>query len=150
MVSFPGQKSRCSSLEFIWVEPNEIHGYWELVKPGLEKVKKHGGGWLNEDIYASIKAGQSNLHVFYDDATYVGFVLITPSVGFGGNVLHVWAMYSDDQNQQYHDEVNNQLTQWAESMKAKTITFHTSRKGWGKVGEKLGFKAVMTIYERTV
>jgi len=138
------------SLEFIWVEPNELHDYWELVKPGLNKVKKHGGGWLNEDIYASLKAGQSNLHVFYDDSTYIGFVITTPSMGFGGNVLHVWAMYSDSQNQRYHDIVNNQLTQWAEAMRAKEITFHTSRKGWDKVGEKLGFTPEMTIFVRKV
>lgn len=147
-----GQKKSRSpvNLEFIYVQPDELHDYWETVKPGLQKVIKYGDDGIPEDFYHSIKIGQSYLHVFKEDEKYIGFTITMPTVSPKGPVLHVHAMYSDNQNQRFHDVVNDKLTEWGKAMNAWKITFFTTRKGWEKVGNKLGFKPAMTIHERVI
>jgi len=133
-------------LTFEWVPPGDLHDYWDLILPGLEKVKKHGDRWRTEDAYASIRAGQSNLHIGYLDRQYAGFFILTPQQSYDGPVLHIWALYSEIPGL-LGEEGMGQLKEWAKSMKAKRITYQSPRKGWEKVGQELGFTPITTIYE---
>ena len=122
-----------------------------MIRPGLEEVSKHGGGaWMPEDVYSAIKVGQSHLHIFYDDSSYEGFVVTTPMTDYSGVVLHVWGVFSEHQNQRFHDCVNRQLDAWARNIQAKKITFSTTRKGWERVGKALGFYPTVQFYEKEV
>ena len=144
------QSALHSHPEFIHVPPGELHQEWPRIRQGLEKVAKFGDAWIPEDVYTCIKAGTAYLHLIYDGEDYLGFVVTTPVQDYQGSTLHVWAIYSEGQNQAAHEAMFNQLDEWAMNINANRITFHTPRKGWERVGEKYGFKPTQVIFEKKV
>jgi hypothetical protein len=137
------------NLEYIL--PANLGEVWTLVSPGLDKVREHSGDvWLNEDVYMALKQGHSTLHVGYQDGRYVGFMILTPSSSFDGNVLHIWATYSEGRNFCVFTEGMETIKDYAKNLNAKRITFMSPRKGWERHGEKLGFKPRTTQYAMEV
>lgn len=132
-------------LEFVYINPIELHDYWKLIKPGLKKVEKYGDHWLPEDIYASLKAGQAHLHIGYVDADYVGFVITQQVQAYDGPVLHIWGAYSEGEN--LLGMGMGHFKEWAANMKARRITFDSPREGWKRVGAQLGFRPTLVKYE---
>jgi len=138
------------NLDAIYVDPSEIHDYWPCVKNGAEKVAKHGEGWIAEDMYSAIKSGDAVLHLFYEGTKYMGFVVTAQTADASGNVLFVWALYSEGHNQNYHNLAVQYLESWAKSIKANRIRYHSPRKGWERVGKKIGFYPTATVFEKKV
>lgn len=136
-------------LELEWVNPNNLHDWWPQIREGLEKVKKHGDNWLVEDVYLSIKHGQSNIHIGTVAGDYRGFLVTQQLQGYDGPILHIWACYSSDRKEADLLTLGMAyIEEWATNIKAKRITFHSPRKGWEK--NTLGFKPVQIIYSKEV
>jgi len=134
-----------SSLNLKWINPEDLGDYWDLITPGLKAVNKYGDHWRIEDVYVSLKLANSNLHIGYINREYIGFIITTPEKSYDGANLHIWALYSEGGQL---EEGMPQIEEWAKTMNAKRITFKSPRKGWAKIGEKLGFKPTMVIWEK--
>ena len=137
-------------MEYIWIKPSLLKDYWGLIKPGLMKVQHHGEGWICEDVYAAIKSGTANLHIANVDNEYAGFVVMSLTPSTDGVNLHIWAAYSNQNNPHLLEASMPEFDRWARDAGAGRITFHSPRKGWEKVGTKIGFVPTMTIFERAV
>ena len=132
------------TVDFLFIKPEDLQGYWPIIKEGLEKVAKHGDHWIPEDIYAVVKTGNANLHIGYSNG-YAGFIISQQVQAYDGPVLHIWAAYSEKENLLESGMVH--FREWAKNINARRITFDSPRKGWKKVGEKLGFKPATIKYE---
>ena len=136
-------------IELVWVEPNELHDYWDHVRQGLMKVQEAGDDWIPEDVYKSIKDGLSQLHIGYIEDQYKGFIVTQQIPSYKGLKLHIWAVYSEGKSEEHLlDLALPQVEQWAINIKAHKITFSSKRKGWIK--NQLGFKPTVTFYEKEV
>ena len=102
------------------------------------------------DDHVAIKAGAAHLHLALVDGEYAGFVVAQPQQAPDVPVLHLWALYAEDGNRDHFVGWLDQIDDWARNVKAKRITFHSPRKGWEKLGQRLGFNPAMTIFERAV
>lgn len=135
--------------ELRFVHPNELHDYWGLVLPGLEKVRGNAAdGWLPEDVYHSLKSNASTLHVGEIDGDYCGFIVLTPIQGFSAKRLHVWCLYTT--SRAAIDVFLPEIRRMAKQISARQITFHSPRKGWERRLAKLGFSPAQTIYAMEV
>lgn len=74
------------------IHPDNLKDHWEFIRKGLEQVIKKGGsdGWIPEDVYLALKVGRS--HLYLGDRA---FLVVTPTDGFNGKKLFVWAAYSE-------------------------------------------------------
>lgn len=132
---------------FEFIHPDQLHAYWPTIRPGVESVmRESGNGWIPEDVYLSLKLQQSTLHVGYVDNRYQGFVVLTPTKVHDGSNLHIWLTYSEPSATML-PTFFPAIRECAEAMRAKRITFHSSRPGWARVAPTLGFEATQTIYE---
>jgi len=136
--------------EFSWVDPANLAETWDKIRNGLDLVWAHGDHWLVEDVYTAIKTGGAHLHLATVGGCYAGFVIAQPQQAPDGAILHLWALYAVDGNREHFIDWLAQIDEWARQIKAKRITFHSPRKGWEKLGQKLGFEYRMAIFERAV
>ncbi len=130
-----------------WIHPTNLGTTWDLIKPGLEKVRIVGDHWRCEDVYLAVKTGHSNLHVGYDGEKYVGFIVTTPTESWDGMSLHIWATYSNAKDVNLLINELSQVKEWAKAINAKRITFSSKRAGWLRVAQKLGFRQSVINYE---
>lgn len=137
-------------IELKHIPQTEIYKWWDVIKPGLEKVHKYGrDGWIIEDVYLALKTGGSQLHVGIRDSYYRGFIVTTGLPGFRGPALHIWATYvesNDDEIDMFWDS----LMEMSRKAGFKRMTFHSPRKGWGRRLKKYGFVPEQVIYSTEV
>ena len=132
-----------------WIKPNDLHDHWPQIKEGLKQVRKYGSNeWMPEDVYMSIKMGESHLHVGYDGEQYLGFIVTQTQKTHKGAALHIWAVYSQAKDFNLLREVMPTLKEWAGNVSAHKLTFSSNRHGWKKAAEKLGFEETVTWYEQ--
>ncbi|MHB1176067.1 MAG: hypothetical protein ACYCZJ_13190 [Sulfuriferula sp.] len=133
--------------EFQWVDPKDIRNVWQTIKPGLEiTAKKAPGGWIPEDVYLSLKTGDSVLHLVTAESYYRGFLISKSLDTNEGRKLLLWITYGDASGDIFSDNMET-IRDWASNIGAVKIQFQSPRKGWERVGAKLGFKPTMVIYE---
>lgn len=127
------------------VPQDKLHDAWTLIRHGLAKVRRRSASrWIEEDVYAEVRAGRSTLHLAHVDGIYVGFVVLSPSQTFDGMVLHIWCAH----NASSYDVVRlftPELERLGRSIGARHLTFWSPRKWDRKIG-KVGFKANQTEY----
>ena len=128
----------------------DLHACWALVKEGLKEVKEHSTqDWIAEDIYSAIRANSSWLYLGLVQHAYVGFCVLTPTVGYACKMLHVWCVYNAtdlDVIALFADE----LEKIARSIGARKITFLSPRPGWERRLKGYGFRPGDTLYEKDV
>lgn len=128
------------------VDPAELGRYWVQVRAGVERVAEESSdGWLPEDMYMAIKQGVSLLLVGYVENYYTGFVVLTPSLGWSGPQMHLWALY----NRGARDTLETflpDLLRFARDRGAQKITMASVRKGWDRRAAQLGFARTQTHY----
>jgi hypothetical protein len=128
----------CSELRFI--HPDELATIWELIRPGIQRVKDVGSEpWIVEDVYASLKSGASSLYVGYLDSDYVGFVVLMPIKDWGRMTLHIWLLF----NASTHDVIGlfwPEIQRLARSIGATKIAMQTARNGFERRLAEYGFK----------
>lgn len=133
--------------EFNYIEPANLHKAWQTIKPGLEiTALKAPGGWIPEDVYLSLKTGDAVLHLVIVDKYYRGFIISKSLDTFEGRKLLLWITYGDASGDVFADNMDT-ITEWARNIGAVKIQFQSPRKGWEKVGERLGFVPVQVVYE---
>ena len=133
--------------EFQWIAPDKLRNVWETVKPGLEETaRKAPGGWIVEDVYMSLKTGDSVLHLVTAESYYRGFMISKSVESMEGKMLLLWIMQGNGEGDLMTDNFD-QIKEWAANIGALKIQFQSPRKGWARVAKKLGFHPTMTIYE---
>jgi len=81
-------------MKVLKLEPSSLTEVWDTIKPCLETMKLDWpelGTWRVEDVYASIKAGESVVYVTED-----GFAVCRPTIDEynGEGELFIWIAYS--------------------------------------------------------
>ena len=133
--------------EFRWVSPADLVSVWPTIKPGLETTaQKAPGGWIPEDVYMEIKSGAAVLHTVIVESYYRGFIVSKSIDTFEGRKLLLWICHGDASGDVLNDNLD-QLQEWAKNIGAVKLQFQSPRKGWERVGAKLGFVPTMVVYE---
>lgn len=114
---------------------------WDLIKPGLELVRKRSGNWRCEDIYVAIKTGKSGLYLA-DPEEYEGFVVVTLLTTLTGKSLEITAAYSKSLRK-ITDYIPD-LERMAKNMGAQELVLSSTRN-WGKY-----FTPRYTVYSREI
>lgn len=128
------------------VEPWELARYWLQVKGGVERVAEEASdGWLPEDVYMALKQNVSLLMVGYVANYYVGFVVLTPTLGWEGPQMHLWAVYNRGERDVL-DTFLEDVREFARARGAVKITMTSCRKGWERRAVQLGFTKTQTQF----
>ncbi len=114
---------------------------WDLVKPGLEEVKRRSGDWRCEDIYTAIRTGISTLHIA-DADEYEGFVVLTPLTTVSGKCLEITVGYSTSIKKV--TEYIPEIERMARAIGAKAVVVSSTRN-WGRY-----FTPKCTVFYREV
>src|SRR5215467_1391430 len=81
------------------VNPVELHAWWPLVRPGLERVRSRArASWLCEDIFSAVRTGRASMHVGFIDQHYAGVLVLTINADpfTAERSLLIWAVYTRD------------------------------------------------------
>jgi len=66
-------------MEYKYIEPQQLRGWWESIKPALEKIRSRGNdGWIVEDVYTDCFNQKSLLFVLIENNHYKGFFVLQP------------------------------------------------------------------------
>lgn len=130
------------------IKPDDLIFEWERVRAGLLEVMKHSAeDWLPEDVYLSLKTGNSALYVAEDaQGDYLGFVVLQVLPMFHGKRLHVWCAHSTNTRWLVRT-FNTDVQALAKEIGAKKVTFTSPRPEWQRVALRGGFKPSQTTYE---
>lgn len=127
-------------MEKIYIQPHELRQHWSFVREGLNTIlSKSPEDWIPEDVYVDCFNNKALLWLFKQDNRLIGFSVLQPQE----DNLHIWCAYFE----------HNLAVGWqaiqdiAKAGGAKTITFESHRKGWGKVADSLGFTPKKWIKE---
>lgn len=138
--------SRPADCELRQIQQAEIGAYWPLVKAGIEKVAERASdGWIAEDVYMALKQGVSQLLVAFVANYYVGFLVVTPTVGWAGPQLHIWALFNRGERNVLETFLPD-LLRIAEERGMVRITMASCRKGWERRARELGFVPTQQHY----
>ncbi len=119
---------------FNFIAPQDLHTVWGTVKVGLEVVKRRTGEqWIPEDVYASLKAGSSQLFMVDD-----GFAILQQTRNEWTNepCLHIWIAFHM-KHEDISEEVHSNLRKIAHNIGAKSITFTSPRRWERRSGAKI-------------
>ena len=131
-----------------WViKSSDISRYWGLIKPGLENIidrasTKDGTkpSFIPEDVYTKISVGDCVLVCTFQDRIFAGFVVLGQEVDqfTGQKSLLAWLSYN-----RVDGAVEATIPFLEKLGKAggfQYLTMYTNRKGWLRLGPKIGFK----------
>ena len=124
----------------------ELSTIWPKIRPALGKIiARHGSdGWLPEDVYAIVCAGNATLYV--NDGEWLGFCVLQVIPHYTQKRLHVWVLHLSSDPAPFMER----LRTLAQQCGATKITFSTARKGWERRAARLGFRPAMQNYEQEV
>lgn len=129
----------------------ELHVYWPLVRPGLERVKaKTKAPWIAEDLYAAVAAGKATMHVGFVDQRYAGVLVLTMNTEPFSNEksLLIWACFI------CHPEALRYGLEDVRRIAARyglgKLRFGSPRRGWERRLRTEGFQVTERIFERTL
>lgn len=121
-------------MPFAAVHPKDLRKHWAWIRVGLlEVLDRSPDSWIPEDVYVSIRAGESALFIGAEGETLTSFmVVIKQEIEFTNEpVLHIWIAHSSGEHG-ITDEMVGFLKPIAEQAGCKQITFTSSRVGWAK------------------
>jgi hypothetical protein len=124
----------------------QLREVWPDIKAGLEVIlKRTQQPWIAEDVYHALKTNQSILLVGIEEGKFAGFVVLTMNKGFDGLEGHIWVAYNISKSE-YINTSWPIIQGFCKAAGCKRVTMSSSRKGWGRRGEKLGLVPVQTLY----
>lgn len=97
----------------------------------------------------AIKTGDAVLHTVIVSSYYRGFIVSKSVDTLEGRKLLLWICHGDASGDVFGDNLE-QIREWAKNIGAVKIQFQSPRKGWERVGARLGFVPTMVIYEAEV
>ncbi len=117
----------------------ELYHVWKEVRKGLWAIKdKCKEKWIPEDVYVSLKSGQSQLFLLED-----GFVVLYPRASWDGNELFLWCAYSEEGDAV--EKYEPQLMELAKTLNARRLVFESPRNWKGH-----GYIPVASIYVKDI
>jgi hypothetical protein len=124
----------------------QLREVWPDVKAGLEVIlKRTQQTWIAEDVYHALKTKQSILLIGIEEGKFAGFVVLTMNKGFDGLEGHIWTAYNISKSE-YINTSWPIIQGFCKAAGCRRVTMSSSRKGWGRRGEKLGLVPVQTLY----
>jgi hypothetical protein len=135
--------------KLIQVAPAELHAWWPLVRPGLERVRKKArASWLCEDIYSAVRSGGATMHVGYIDQRYAGVLVLTVNTDpfTAERSLLIWAAYTCHPLALEHGLAD--LNALAARAGLRKLIFHSPRRGWSRRLAHNGFRITEMKFER--
>ncbi len=133
------------------VNSAELHAWWPLVRPGLERVRARArASWLCEDIYSAVRTGGATMHVGYIDQRYAGVLVLTINVDpfTAEKSLLVWAAYTCHPLALQYGLAD--VTAMAARAGLRKVVFHSPRRAWSRRLAADGFVISEMKFERTV
>ena len=127
----------------------EVKYSFETIEPDLKKIiKKSYSDWIPSDVYLSLVEEQSRLYMFYQEDTYIWFI-ITQVLKNRSNesTLFIWASYQKPEYN-YRDIGFLFVEKLAEQLKVVAIEFETSREGWKKTAPKAGYDLISYTFRK--
>lgn len=121
-------------IEFVHVTPATLRQHWPRILGSLCVVRaKNDNDWIAEDVYHSIKSGESACHLAYDGEHYAGLLVTKLSIAeySGTRSLFVWIAHNEGAPD-VMDAGLPLLREMATRANAQRITFGSPRKGWAK------------------
>jgi hypothetical protein len=135
------QKADASSWHYRTIAQTEVSSIWDLVKPGLERVRcKAKAEWRTEDIYASLVSGTSTLRMGYMGEVFAGAtVTYTREQPFSHEKhLFIWALFAEAFAPV--GLVVAELETIARTLGCVQIVFYSPRRRWLRRLESSGFE----------
>lgn len=136
------------------IDIENIRGFWPLVRPGIEKVlKKTSPSFIVEDVYNYLMQDIAWIIICFERSTkkYAGFVVVSRSnedhFSTSSDML-LWLAYSEIQGAV--ESTLKRVEEMAKGMGFKCVIFHSSRKGWTRRAESLGFKIRERVYSKAL
>ena len=143
------RRSTINGVVFEHIPVEDVRVAYERIEQDLHKIRKKSyADWIPADVYASLKKAESDLHIGYIKDEYVGFLVTCFTVDSGGEpVLSIWAGYQKP-GYTFLEEAMDKMNKIAEKFNVTAIEFASSRKGWGKLANKLGYDMVCNLYRK--
>jgi len=133
------------------IEPKNLAAEWDRVRAGLVEVKKATtDDWLPEDVYMSIRQGESVLYIGSGaGGAYLGFLVLRLVTTDHSTKLEIWCAYSATRAPLMR-RMFPHIKAVARNAGATAISFGSAREEWKAGAKRLGFKPTQTIYEYTL
>lgn len=129
-------------VEIRHIETEDLHGWWQYIRPGLERCKnKSGETWIPEDVYGNILFKRALLWVYLENDKVVGFTVGLPE----GESFHIWCAWAEQPLRLA--EYLEKMVEVVKEANYSKLTFSSNRPGWNKVGYKLGFRPKIWVKE---
>jgi hypothetical protein len=131
------------------VNSGELHSWWPLVRPGLERVRiKAGTTWLCEDIYCAVRTGRATMYVGYIDRHYAGVLVLAINVDpfTAEKSLLIWAVYTRHPLAVKYGMAD--VRKIAAGAGLRKVVFYSPRRGWSRRLADEGFKVTEMKFER--
>lgn len=124
------------------LQPHYLSQVWHMIKPGIEEMLAELNKeavqefWIPEDVYSSIKSGQSVLWVGDEGfvVTQIRFDMFT-----GAKQLFIWLGYSYEHDKDIVTSNTEMLAEYGKANGCVMVQFQSTRAGWLRRGKELGF-----------
>jgi len=126
------------------IQPAKLKDVWPSIREDVASMDSPDHV-IPEEVYAMCFTNQATLFILKLDGEPVGHAvvrLILPD-------LHLWQLHNKPGMDCMH-LFKPELQELGKNVGARHITFGTSRRGWVKVAEELGFKPRMMVFEMPV
>ncbi|MGZ5053317.1 MAG: hypothetical protein ACXWAT_00080 [Methylobacter sp.] len=132
----------------------ELYDLWPRIRDGINAIEKRCNGlfYRPEDVYHEIKKGDAKLLIGTINNVYQGFFVVKITTYPDGAGLHLWTAHNAGKDKDFLANFFKVIDQIATLAGVMRVSYSSSRNGWGKVSNKLGYKPVASIhyYEREV
>ena len=131
------------------INSGELHSWWPLVKPGLERVRiKARATWLCEDIYLAVRTARATMHVGYIDQAYAGVLVLTIEMDpfTAEKALLIWAAYTRHPLALQYGLAD--IKTMAARAGLRKLSFRSPRRGWTRRLAGEGFEVTEMKFER--
>ena len=131
------------------INPQHLSRLWHMIKPGVEEILEDLNKeclqelWIPEDVYCSVKIGESIL-LLSDD----GFVIVQarPDRFTGTKTFFVWLAHTFDTSRNIMEETQPFLFDLARSWGCEMMSFASNRIGFRKKAKDMGYSIGPTMY----
>lgn len=135
--------------QLVVIDSTQIQTVWELVRQGLEVVRKRApGSWRVEDVYTSLRTRESSLHIAYVNGVYGGFTVAAGKLDpfSGERILLLWITYAS-----LPEVINKgriEIERLAREHGYSKIFFQSPRRAWARRLESEGYQLREYIFEK--
>lgn len=130
-----------------------LEHYWPAVRNYLVTAATRSDSvCLPERVFSSMYSETAFVYLLHWERKLVGTLVVRTTTSDAEDTdLDVWALATDPgMPGELFNQLNDHLEKHAQSVQARTISMASTRKGWGRFLERLGWKPTFITYERPV